>query len=59
VPPSAAASLAEKLYLLPRHVCPTVNNFDEALMVVDGNIDSVERVSARGHETLVSAACMT
>ena len=58
VPPSTAASLGEKLYLLPRHVCPTVNNFDEALMVVDGNIDSVERVSARGHETpLASAAC--
>jgi D-serine deaminase-like pyridoxal phosphate-dependent protein len=40
----------EALYLLPRHVCPTVNNFDEALFVVDGQISSVQRVAARGHE---------
>jgi D-serine deaminase-like pyridoxal phosphate-dependent protein len=38
------------LYLLPRHVCPTVNNFDAALIVRDGQIESVEEVSARGHE---------
>ena len=38
------------LYLLPRHVCTTVNNFDSALLVRDGEIASVERVSARGHE---------
>lgn len=42
--------LGSKLYLLPRHVCPTVNNFDEALMVIDGKISAAERVSARGHE---------
>jgi D-serine deaminase-like pyridoxal phosphate-dependent protein len=59
VPPTTTASLGQKIYLLPRHVCPTVNNFDEALMVVNGHIDSVERVSARGHETLISAACIT
>lgn len=40
----------ETLYLLPRHVCPTVNNFDEALFVVNGQIRSVEHVAARGHE---------
>ncbi len=40
----------EALYLLPRHVCPTVNNFDEALFIVDGRVYSVERVTARGHE---------
>jgi D-serine deaminase-like pyridoxal phosphate-dependent protein len=40
----------EVLYLLPRHVCPTVNNFDEALFIVDGRVHSVERVAARGHE---------
>ena len=40
----------ESLYLLPRHVCPTVNNFDEALFVVNGRVDSVQRVAARGHE---------
>jgi D-serine deaminase-like pyridoxal phosphate-dependent protein len=38
------------LYLLPRHVCPTVNNFDAAMIVRNGQIESVEEVSARGHE---------
>ena len=38
------------LYLIPRHVCPTVNNFDAALIVRDGQVESVEGVSARGHE---------
>ena len=54
VPPA----IGENLYLIPRHVCPTVNNFDEALMVVGGRVIKVETVSARGHENpllLVSA----
>lgn len=38
------------LYLIPRHVCPTVNNFDAALIVRNGEIEAVEKVSARGHE---------
>ena len=38
------------LYLIPRHVCPTVNNFDTALLVRKGEIQSVEKVSARGRE---------
>jgi D-serine deaminase-like pyridoxal phosphate-dependent protein len=42
--------VGEALYLLPRHVCPTVNNFDCALLVRDGRIESVENVSARGRE---------
>jgi D-serine deaminase-like pyridoxal phosphate-dependent protein len=42
--------VGEALYLLPRHVCPTVNNFDSALLVRDGQITSVEEVSARGRE---------
>lgn len=42
--------VGEALYLLPRHVCTTVNNFDSALLVRDGQITSVERVSARGRE---------
>jgi len=42
--------IGDKLYLIPRHVCPSVNNFDDALMVVNGRIASVERVTARGHE---------
>jgi D-serine deaminase-like pyridoxal phosphate-dependent protein len=44
------AQVGEALYLLPRHVCPTVNNFDSALLVRDGQIASVEKVSARGRE---------
>jgi D-serine deaminase-like pyridoxal phosphate-dependent protein len=38
------------LYLLPRHICPTVNNFDSALLVRRGQIESVEKVTARGRE---------
>lgn len=47
---AAAPQIGEVLYLLPRHVCPTVNNFDSALLVRDGEIESVEKVSARGRE---------
>jgi D-serine deaminase-like pyridoxal phosphate-dependent protein len=47
---AALPALGETLYLVPRHVCPTVNNFDFALMVVDGRITGVEQVTARGHE---------
>jgi len=42
--------VGEVLYLIPRHVCPTVNNFDAALLVRNGEIQSVEKVSARGRE---------
>jgi hypothetical protein len=38
------------LYLLPRHVCPTVNLFDDALIIRGGAVESVERVTARGRE---------
>ncbi|HWZ97143.1 MAG TPA: D-TA family PLP-dependent enzyme [Candidatus Dormibacteraeota bacterium] len=47
---AVALRVGEQLYLLPRHVCPTVNNFDAALLVRDGAIESVEEVSARGRE---------
>jgi D-serine deaminase-like pyridoxal phosphate-dependent protein len=42
--------VGEALHLLPRHVCPTVNNFDCALLVRNNEVKSVERVSARGRE---------
>jgi D-serine deaminase-like pyridoxal phosphate-dependent protein len=48
--------LGETLFLLPRHVCPTVNNFDAALIVRDGLIESVEKVSARGREMPLKSA---
>jgi D-serine deaminase-like pyridoxal phosphate-dependent protein len=46
-------SVGDYLYLVPRHVCPTVNNFDHALLVVGGKIAGVERVTARGREAPV------
>lgn len=42
--------IGEHLLLVPRHVCPTVNNFDHALIVEDGRIVRVESVTARGRE---------
>lgn len=43
-------SVGDVLYLLPRHVCPTVNNFDCALVVRANQIEALEKVSARGRE---------
>ena len=43
--------IGELLYLLPRHVCPSVNNFDEAILSSGGRISGIERVTARGHES--------
>ena len=45
-----APPIGDLLYLIPRHVCPTVNNFDAALIVRNGRVEAVEGVSARGHE---------
>jgi D-serine deaminase-like pyridoxal phosphate-dependent protein len=47
---AAAPQIGDPLFLLPRHICPTVNNFDQALLVREAAIESVEEVSARGHE---------
>lgn len=49
-PGADAPTVGSLLYLLPRHVCPTVNNFDYALLVEAGQVRNVERVSARGRE---------
>jgi D-serine deaminase-like pyridoxal phosphate-dependent protein len=46
----------ELLYLLPTHVCPTVNNFDRAVIVRGGKVESIEPVSARGREYFVAGA---
>jgi D-serine deaminase-like pyridoxal phosphate-dependent protein len=38
------------LWLFPRHVCPTVNLYDEAILVEsDGREVKVVPVDARGH----------
>ena len=42
--------IGEALYLIPRHVCPTVNNFDDALIIGNHRVEKVEKVTARGHE---------
>ena len=47
---SAMPSIGEAVYLVPRHICPTVNNFDHALLVSEGRIKGIERVTARGRE---------
>ena len=53
---ASSPAIGELLYLLPKHVCPTVNNFDEALFVVNGRIDSIAPIDARGHERPLSKA---
>jgi D-serine deaminase-like pyridoxal phosphate-dependent protein len=45
-------AIGDMLYLLPRHVCPTVNNFDEALLVRGGRVAGTIPVTARGHDGL-------
>ena len=47
---SPIPAIGEALYLLPRHICPSVNHFDEALLVRGGQVELIEPVSARGHE---------
>jgi D-serine deaminase-like pyridoxal phosphate-dependent protein len=51
----AIPAIGELLYLIPRHVCPTVNNFDDAVIVENGRAVGIEHVTARGHEVPMSA----
>jgi len=53
---SNTPEIGDKLYLIPKHICPTVNNFDQALIVDEGLIVGVELVNARGHEHPLSLA---
>ena len=48
-----SAAIGETLYLIPRHVCPTVSLFDDALIVRNNCVVRVERVTARGHTSPV------
>jgi len=45
----------QTFWLLPSHVCPTVNNFDHAVILRDGAIVGVERVTARGRHAPLEA----
>ncbi len=56
IPADANVALGDRLYLVPRHVCPTVNNFDEAVIVVHGKIQGIVPVEARGHQSPAHAA---
>lgn len=47
-------AVGDIIYLVPRHVCPTVNNFDHAIIVEDNRIIAVERVTSRGREAPIS-----
>jgi D-serine deaminase-like pyridoxal phosphate-dependent protein len=40
----------ERLLLFPRHVCPTVNLAEEAVLIEDGRLVDVVPVSARAHD---------
>jgi D-serine deaminase-like pyridoxal phosphate-dependent protein len=42
--------IGEHFYLIPRHVCPTVNNFDHALLIKGQEMVGLSTVSARGRE---------
>jgi D-serine deaminase-like pyridoxal phosphate-dependent protein len=51
IPPGLPSpAIGDRLYLVPRHVCPMINNFNDAVIVSNGEIVSLERVTARGHE---------
>lgn len=51
-----APERGEALLLVPRHVCPTVNLVDEAIVIENGEFACVAPVSARGHELRVMPA---
>jgi len=51
-----APALGELVRVVPRHVCPTVNLADEAVLLDHGKLVAVVPVGARGHETLPSPA---
>lgn len=54
-PSAAVPPLGEALYLVPRHVCPTVNLAEQALMVHADGTTVVVRVAARAHDLLYEA----
>ncbi len=47
----------QELLLVPRHVCPTVNLAEHALLVERGRAPRLVPVAARGHEVFASGVC--
>jgi D-serine deaminase-like pyridoxal phosphate-dependent protein len=43
-------AIGDFVYLLPRHICPTINQFDFALAIDNGNFAGTIPFDARGHE---------
>jgi D-serine deaminase-like pyridoxal phosphate-dependent protein len=54
--PGAAPPAGTLVRLVPRHVCPTVNLADEAVLLDEGRIVAIVPIRARGHETVNDAA---
>ena len=52
----AAPPLGTLVRLVPRHVCPTVNLADEAVLLDEGRIVAIVPIRARGHETVPDAS---
>ncbi len=48
VPPGASLPVGARVEIVPNHVCPVVNLFDEAVVVEGGEIVARWRVAARG-----------
>jgi D-serine deaminase-like pyridoxal phosphate-dependent protein len=48
VPPGAALEIGARVRIVPNHVCPVVNLFDEAFLVEGGEVVARWRVAARG-----------
>ena len=49
----SAPALGTELWLVPRHVCPTVNLAEEALVVAADGSYTIHRIEARSHDLLV------
>lgn len=47
---SPLPAIGDLIYILPRHVCPTVNNFNDAVLVRGGHLSELATVTARGRE---------
>jgi D-serine deaminase-like pyridoxal phosphate-dependent protein len=48
VPPGGAIEIGDRVRIVPNHVCPVVNLFDEAFVVSGDEVVDRWRVAARG-----------
>ena len=55
VPAGALPARGTALYLVPQHVCPTVNLAEQAVLVQAGRVVDVVAVSARAHDVRAAA----